>query len=146
MTRRNERGLWIALGIIVLLLFAVPMLGGWGMMARGIGPGGALGPGYGYGPGFARGGSWPFLALFGLGRIAMLLFWVAIIGFVVWVVRRGAVRDGEPSEPSAPPPLDMTVDPLAIAQRRYAAGEITREQFEEIRAVLREQQGEVHYH
>lgn len=56
------------------------------------------------------------------GGVWMLLFWAAIIWLVVWGVSRlsgDRARQGD--------------TPLDIARRRYARGEITREQFEQLK-------------
>lgn len=54
-----------------------------------------------------------------------LLFWGAVIGLVVWAVQKFAARGG-PDEAS----------PLNVAKARYARGEISREQYEEIANTL----------
>ena len=59
------------------------------------------------------------------GGIWMLLFWGAIIWLIVWGVGQltgGSRRDED--------------TPLEIARRRYARGEITREEFEKLRQDL----------
>jgi putative membrane protein len=67
---------------------------------------------FGYGP-------WAML----LGGLMMLLFWGGLIVLVVWALRQFAGRPtGE--------------DPTAILKRRLAAGEITREQYEQSRKAL----------
>ena len=75
--------------------------------------------GYGLMDGF--GGTW----MMGLG----MLFWLAIIAvviaLVVWVVRSSSQR-GTGSSPQGP-------DALEIARRRYASGEISKEQFEQLK-------------
>jgi uncharacterized membrane protein len=58
--------------------------------------------------------------------VSMLLGWgafIAIIGLVIWAVLRAGGRD---RPPAAPPPSD---DALSIARRRYATGELTREEY-----------------
>lgn len=68
-----------------------------------------------------QGWAWGWgMALWGL--VMMALFWGAIAAIVVVAIR--AARG-----PSSAPPLD-------IARRRYAAGEISRDQFEQIRRDL----------
>lgn len=59
------------------------------------------------------------------GGIWMLLFWGAIIWLAVWGVGQlsGASRRDRDT-------------PLEIARRRYARGEITREEFEQLRRDL----------
>lgn len=61
------------------------------------------------------------------GAIIMLIFWGGLIWLIVWGVKR-ATRGGGNA------PTNMT--PLDIAKERYAKGEITREQFEEIKKNL----------
>ena len=63
------------------------------------------------------------------GGILMILFWVALIALVVWVVRL-IIRQGQP------PREGPTQSPLDIARIRYARGEITREQFEQLKRDL----------
>ena len=62
-----------------------------------------------------------------------LLVFVGIILLAVWAVARfaGTDRLRPSSTPSSPD------DPLAILQRRYAKGEITREEYERIRSDLK---------
>lgn len=69
--------------------------------------------------------------------LGMVLWWALIIAalvfFVRWLVRREGVRLGG----GVPGPLAAgEEEPLAIAKRRYARGEITREQYEELRETL----------
>ncbi len=60
------------------------------------------------------------------GGIWMVVFWAAVIWLIVWGVsqlgRGGRARDDESA--------------LDIARRRYARGEITREEFEQLRQDL----------
>jgi putative membrane protein len=70
--------------------------------------------------------------------IGSLVFWVAVIVAAVWLVRNwgGGRREetpppepGQPrTPPSAPRPTDLE-DPVAVVKRRYAAGEIDREEY-----------------
>jgi putative membrane protein len=73
-----------------------------------------MGP-YGYG------GGWGWMAA---GWITMLMFWVLVIVGVVAVVRWANVAGiaGSRSE-----------TPVEILRRRYAAGELTKEQFESMK-------------
>jgi putative membrane protein len=115
---------WIILGIVaaVALLLSGVWLGssgtvdypGWGMM-RG---------------GHMMGGYWgsPMMGMMGLG---MLLFWGLVIGGIVWLVVRVAR-----SQPRMGAPLPVSNAPLDILKRRYAAGEIAKEQFDEMRRNL----------
>ena len=60
----------------------------------------------------------------------MIIVWVVIIALIIWgvvaLVRRG----------SSTPDTSQKRDPLDIAKERYAKGEITKEEFEEIRKNL----------
>ncbi len=58
----------------------------------------------------------------------MLAFWVVVVGVVTWVIRRSGYSNR--------PDRDGDVSPVRIARRRLASGEITLEQFEELRKAL----------
>ena len=62
-----------------------------------------------------------------LGSVWFVLFWGLIIWGVVKIAGGGADKASER-------PADIR--PIEIAQRRYAGGEITREQFEQIKRDL----------
>lgn len=114
--REGSRGLWVLLGVLVLVALLVPMLGGgMGMMGRG--------PGMMWGNGYSNGPVWGLWMV--LGWLSMVAFWGAVILGVVLLTRLLTGRSA-PSEDSA----------LDILRRRYAAGEITREQFESMRTDL----------
>ena len=62
----------------------------------------------------------------GFGVIWMVLFWVGLIALIVWVIKKltgGSVTTSRNT-------------PLDIARERYAKGEISREEFEQIRKDL----------
>lgn len=104
----------IVIGGIVLLILLLGLLGG-GMM---------MGPwmmGYGWG---GYGFGWWGIVM----GIAMLLFWLLIIGGAVWLVI-SLFRQGRTAV-LGPGPTDHALD---ILRERYARGEITREQFEQMR-------------
>ena len=61
------------------------------------------------------------------GGLGMLLFWGAVIGLVVWGIRSISGPIGRPSESGRP---------LEIAERRYAQGQITLQEFEDIKTSL----------
>jgi len=103
----------IGVGVIALLLGGFMMgwgggYGGWGMMG---GPGTMMGS-------------------FGLpmmGGLAMLVFWALVIGGAVWFIQsmtRGSSHTGVSKQ--------QTESPLDILKRRYASGDISKEQFEEM--------------
>ncbi len=118
---RTHRNTWIGLGVVVLLLLlAVPALGG-GLWGHEFFPGGYAGRQFVGGPWF-----WG-VGLFGL--FIRLAIWGALIALGISLFRRRSYwRSDAPgqSDPSS----------LEILKRRYAAGEITREQFEEMRQVV----------
>ena len=69
------------------------------------------------------GGPWSWL-----GPLMMLVFWVLVIGGIVLVLRawwQPPTRPGQSSDTA-----------LEILRERYARGEISREQFEEMRRDL----------
>jgi len=60
------------------------------------------------------------------GGLWMILFWGGLIALIVWGINRLA-RRGSAADKLAP---------LDIAKERYARGEITREEFEQIKKDL----------
>lgn len=60
----------------------------------------------------------------GFGFIFMLLFWGLIIWLIVTLINASQSNKNEP-------------DSLTILKRRYASGEITKKQYEEIRKELK---------
>ena len=61
--------------------------------------------------------------------IGMILFWLVVIGLVIWGVRRAARHGHFPGMMGNKTPLD-------IAKERYAKGEISLAQFDEIKKNL----------
>ena len=55
------------------------------------------------------------------------LFWIIILGLIIWLVVRNINREDRFREHSHPDTA------LEILKRRYAKGEITKEQFEEMK-------------
>ncbi len=70
--------------------------------------------------GFGFGGMW-------LGGLLMLVFWLFVLGGVVWLVLTLA-RSQSASQASA-----AGQTPLDLLRVRYARGEITKEQFDQMR-------------
>ena len=85
--------------------------------------GGTMGPGMMDAEAMS-GGGW----MWGLGGLTMLIFWGALIVGIVLLVRFLGARELTSSERTS----------LDVVKRRYAAGDITREQYEEIRKTLAE--------
>ena len=70
------------------------------------------------------------------GGLMMVFFWGAIIALIVWAVQsvsRGGSGQAQPPQagPSSRPPLE-------IAKERYARGEISRDEFEQMKRDLEE--------
>ena len=59
------------------------------------------------------------------GVVLMILFWAGVIWLVVWGIRRMSSHGTGSGQ-----------TPLDIAKQRYARGEITKEQFEQIKKDL----------
>ncbi len=124
---KSARGVLIAIGVVLLLLVvagaAALYIIGRTMMAR-----------YGYiGPGMMRGfGFFPFG-----GGLITLVIEVLIVAGIVWLIAslaRGpesAYRNlNQPNQLNQPLANET---PLDILKRRYASGEITKEQFDQMR-------------
>lgn len=62
----------------------------------------------------------------GFGILFMLLFWIVIIGLLVWLLRQFFGKSSSAPQDSA----------LEIARRRYARGEIGKEEFEALKHEL----------
>ncbi len=75
--------------------------------------------------------------VFGLGMVLMVLFWVAIIGGAIWLVAtlaRGNQRTMATANKNSS--VSGQERPIDIIQARYARGEITQEQYEELKRDL----------
>ena len=124
---------WLALigiAVVIVLLFGAGL---YFLAGHGFGLGyGLVGRGMMYGFPFARGGGMMFGFPF-IGGIGMLLFWLLIIVGVVWLI--SATSHGSAASlPAASAPASES--PLDILKRRYAKGEINKEQFEEMKNAL----------
>lgn len=102
-----------ALLLVPLVLMALMMLGMAGMMGC-CGPGGLLGP-----FGTMMGAPWWML-------LSGILVALGVLLLLAWGVRTLAADRSPGSEET----------PLGLLQRRYAAGEIGREEYERVRAQL----------
>jgi len=109
----TTRGLLMAVGMFLLVALGLSALTG-GMMG-----------GHMFGPGLDGTGGWMWGLGMGLGGLVMLLFWgVLIVGIVLAMRHAGGG------------PAHHGTTALDVLKRRYAAGEITREQYEQIRRDL----------
>jgi putative membrane protein len=72
---------------------------------------------------------WPFYEFgwwgMALGMLVMVIFWAGLIALITWIVVK-LVRSGQ--KPSG--------TPLEIVQTRYAKGEITKKEFEQLKKDL----------
>ncbi len=121
------------LGIIVVVLVILALLGGIGMSMR-------------FGAARFAGGYYPTRGFempmgFGLfGGLLWLAFWVLVIGGVIYLVTR-FVRNAENPVTVAPVASATPAAPtgtalLDILKARYAKGEITKEQFDQMKTDL----------
>lgn len=85
-----------------------------------------------------------------LGWVMMILFWIALIALIVWLVMRlipagGSRRDvaaGPPAPPQVlPPGAPAPESPLDILDRRFARGELDLETYRAQRSALIEARG-----
>ena len=65
------------------------------------------------------------------GGLMMVLFWGGIIALLVWMVQSLTRREDGQGQPGAP-----RRTALDIAKERYARGDISREEFEQIKRDL----------
>jgi putative membrane protein len=114
----TQRGLWIALGVLAVLVLVAPIFG-----AGLLGPRAMLGW---YGPRPLLEPWWVWGVGFGLGGLLRLAFWAILFMLIVRFFRgwSGGYRGRD---------IDTPAD---ILDRRFAAGEISREQYEEMRRTL----------
>lgn len=115
----TTRALLVALGVLVVVTLGLSLLMG-GVMGPGMAGQGPVGPGMMSGRGWMGG-----LGM-GLGGVVMLTFWGALILGIVLLVRSMGAGGGPQAHGT----------PLDTLKRRYAAGEITREQYELMRKDL----------
>ena len=119
----SKIGWFVVIGVVLLVLltlvssFITPF--GWGRGVGGYGWGGMMGP---WMMGGLSGFGFPFM-----GGIWMILFWVLIIGGVVWLVQSFARGAGSGINSTHGGSL------IEILKQRYAKGEITKEQFEQMK-------------
>ncbi len=73
----------------------------------------------------------------GIGMLLMVLFWCAVVVGGIWLVARlvhatpSGMGMGSPTSPSL-----GSQAPLDVLKARYARGEISKEQYEEIKSNL----------
>ena len=118
---KDHRGLLIVLGVLVVIFLIGPLLGG-GMMGQGMmgahDPQGILGI-----------NGWAWGLMMALGLLSMFAFWGAIIVGIVLLVRWLTGTNAGPNDAEEDPALEAL-------RRRYAAGEISHEEYERMRKAL----------
>lgn len=70
------------------------------------------------------------------GGLMMVVFWGTILALIVWAVQAATRR--EVGQVALPQPATRRRAPLEIIGERYARGEISREEFEQLRRDLEE--------
>ncbi len=70
------------------------------------------------------------------GGLMMVLFWGAIIALIVWAIQ--SVTRRESAQTHTPYASASARNPLDIVKERYARGEVSREEFEQIKIDLEE--------
>lgn len=71
--------------------------------------------------------------MMGFGLIWMLLFWGGLILLAIWLIAVLFPTSPQPPSGSAPDPQVRARD---ILDQRYARGELSREQYEEMRQAI----------
>jgi uncharacterized membrane protein len=117
---RDHRGLLILLGMLVLVFLIGPLLGS-GMMGQGMM--------WGHDPqGISGINSWPRGLTMTPGLLSMFAFWGAIIVGIVLLARRPAGKDASSNDAQDPALEDL--------RRRYAAGEVSHEEYDRMLEAL----------
>ena len=118
---------------VIRIVLAVAI--GLGLLAGGFLLGRASSGLFAYGLGL-RGGNFgfgmPLAPALRFGGIFSIIFWIVIIVLGVWLVGSLVSRTNS-QPPSSVPPAESALD---ILKKRYARGEITKEQFDEMRRAL----------
>ena len=113
----TTRGLLVAFAVLLVVALGLPSLMG-GMMGPSFAGQGPLGQG------MMRGQWWMWGLGMGLGGLVMLVFWGALIVGLVLLARGVGIGHGPRSTP------------LEILKRRYAAGQITKDEYDRVRKDL----------
>jgi putative membrane protein len=73
----------------------------------------------------------------GSGAIYMIIFWIVIMAVGIWLLSNLFPRStGNASSDRTSSPRALSDSPQEILERRYASGEITKAEFDEIRREL----------
>ena len=127
--RTDNRGLLIALMVLVAIALIGPMIGGT-----------LFGPG-GMWEDTDRAAGWALGLLAGFGGLSLLAIPAAlIVGMILLVRWEGGSTSAGPHRGAQGEKVRGERDPaLDTLRRRYAAGEISREEYENMRKILVEQ-------
>ncbi|MBM7624705.1 SHOCT domain-containing protein [Sporohalobacter salinus] len=79
-----------------------------------------------------HGWSYGMRGFFGGGMLMMGLFWLVIIGLFIYLVKNKSDFLTNKQQ------LEAKETPIEIARKRYAKGEISKEEFQEIKAELKD--------
>lgn len=74
------------------------------------------------------------------GHWVWWIFWLVVAVVLVWALVRALSTDGSRSSGGGGAPGGGTADPEEILRRRFARGEISKEEFRERLAALRDSQ------
>lgn len=73
----------------------------------------------------------------GIGMLVVILFWVVLLVGAVWIIARLFPQNTRHSPPGKDPATDLpSRSPEDILKERFARGEITSEQYEDMRHTL----------
>jgi putative membrane protein len=124
--KNDNRGLVIALVVLVVLALVGPMIGG-----TLFGPGGAW-------EDTDRAAGWALGLMAGFGGLSMLATPAALVVGVILLVRwLGSATSAHPDERAKEETDSLARDPaLETLRRRYAAGDVSREEYDNVRQAL----------
>ena len=100
----------IVLAVVVIVSIVPGLIGGW--------------RGYGYG--------WGYGMMGGYGNVFLMpVIWIVVVGLIVWAVVAAVQRPGESGGST-----HSSDSALEVLKRRYAGGEINKDEFEQRRRDL----------
>lgn len=72
----------------------------------------------------------------GFGMFFMLFFWIGIIALIFWFISRAMSGSSNQAMNNGGGSISAQESPLDILRRRYASGEISKEEFETMQREL----------
>jgi len=72
----------------------------------------------------------------GFGMFFMLFFWIGIIALVFWFISRAMAGPSNQAAGNGGGSISAQESPLDILRRRYASGEISKEEFDAMQREL----------